>query len=69
MEKSQKKKKKIFLKNVFPCGFPISGDKKDGKSKWFFFFSVRGEGKCEIDYKKKENFFSPLGSFLTNFGG
>ena len=33
------------------------------------FFSVRVEGKCEIDYKKKENFFSPLGSFLTNFGG
>ena len=67
MEKSQKKKK-IFLKDVFPCGFPISGDKKGGKSKWFFF-SVRGAGKCEIDYKKKENFFSPLGSFLTNFGG
>ena len=22
------------------------------------FFSVRGEGKCEIDYKKKEKFFS-----------
>ena len=21
------------------------------------FFSVRGEGKCELDYKKKENFF------------
>ena len=21
------------------------------------FFSVGGEGKCEIDYKKKENFF------------
>ena len=33
------------------------------------FLSVRGEGKYEIDYKKKENFFSPLGSFLTNFGG
>ena len=35
------------------------------------FFSVRGEGKCEIDYKKKRKliFFSPLGSFLTNFGG
>ena len=31
------------------------------------FFSVRGEGKFEIDYKKKENFFSPLGSFLTIF--
>ena len=27
------------------------------------FFSVRGEGKCEIDYKKKESFFSPLGGF------
>ena len=22
------------------------------------FFSVRGEGKCERDYKNKENFFS-----------
>ena len=33
------------------------------------FLSVRGEGKGEIDYKKKENFFSPLGSFLINFGG
>ena len=27
------------------------------------FLSVRGEGKCEIDYKKKENFFSPLDAF------
>ena len=33
------------------------------------FFFVRGEEKCEIDYKKKEIFFSSLGSFLTNFGG
>ena len=33
------------------------------------FLSVRGEGKCERDYKKKENFFSPLGSFLTISGG
>ena len=33
------------------------------------FFFVKRERKCEIDYKKKENFFSPLGSFLTNFGG
>ena len=24
------------------------------------FFSVRGEGKCEINYKKKGNFFSLL---------
>ena len=42
---------------------------KRGKKVSGFFFSVRGEGKCEIDSKKKENFFSPLGSFLTNFGG
>ena len=35
-----------------------------------FFFFVRGEGKCEIDYKKKRKFFfSILGSFLSNFGG
>ena len=27
------------------------------------FLSVRGEGKYEIDYKKKENFISPLGIF------
>ena len=39
VEKSQKKKKKkFFLKDVFPCGFPISGDKKGEKSKWFCFF-------------------------------
>ena len=40
MEKSQKKKKKKknFLKDVFPCGFPISGDKKGEKSKWLCFF-------------------------------
>ena len=39
MQKSpKKKKKKIFLWDVFPCGFPISGDKKWEKSKWFFFF-------------------------------
>ena len=31
------------------------------------FFSVRGEGKFEIDYKKKENFFSPLGMFFDHF--
>ena len=38
MEKKQKKKKKFFLKDVCPCGFPISGDKKGEKSKWFVFF-------------------------------
>ena len=32
------------------------------------FFSVRGEGKCEINYKKKKIFFSPIGSFFTICG-
>ena len=34
----------------------------------FFFRQLRVK-KGEIDYKKKENFSSPLGSFLTSFGG
>ena len=38
MQKSQKKKKKKILWDVFSCGFPISGDKKGGKSNWFCFF-------------------------------
>ena len=31
------------------------------------FFSVRGEGKCEIDYKKKENFFFSFKKERCNF--
>ena len=31
------------------------------------FFSVRGEGKCEIDYKKKENNFFSFRELLTIF--
>ena len=60
-------KKKNFLWDVFPCGFPISGDKKGGKSKWFWFFSVRGEGKCKLNYKKKKKkkIFSFREFFLT----
>ena len=61
MQKSQKKKKKKkkILCDIFACGFPISGNKKGGKSKWFCFFH-KGEGKCEINNKKKKNFFSHL---------
>ena len=40
----KKKKKKSFVQDVFPCGFPISGDEKGGKGKWFFFF-CKGRGK------------------------
>ena len=64
MEKNQKKKKKkIFFKRTFSLAvflFPVI---KKGKKVRVLFFSVRGEGKCKIDYKKKRNFFSPLGSF------
>ena len=42
--KKSKKKKKIFLKDVFPCGFPISGDKKGEKVSGFVFFR-KGRGK------------------------
>ena len=32
------------------------------------FFSVRGEGKCEIEYKKKKIFFFFFRELLTIFG-
>ena len=65
----QKSEKKNFSWDVFSCGFPISGDKKGERRKWFCFFSVRGDRKCEINYKKKGKFFfSPLGSFFDHFG-
>ena len=39
MQKKEKKRRnKNFIRDVFPCRFPISGDKKGGKSKWFCFF-------------------------------
>ena len=38
MQKSEIKKKKNFLYDVFPFGFSVSDEKKDGKSKWFCFF-------------------------------
>ena len=31
------------------------------------FFSVRGEEKCEIDYKKKKKNFPPFGRFFDYF--
>ena len=31
------------------------------------FFSVTGEGKCEMSYKKKKIYFYPLGSFFDHF--
>ena len=69
MEKSQKKKKYVFKRTFSLAVFLFPVIKWGKKVSGFVFFSVRGEGKFEIDYKKKENFFSPLGSFLTIFGG
>ena len=39
MQKSQNKKKILF--DVFPCGFPIAGDKKAEKGSGFVFFRKR----------------------------
>ena len=44
MEKSEKKKKNIFLNDVFHCAFPISWDKKGKKVSGFVFFR-KGRGK------------------------
>ena len=52
----KRKKKEKFFMGRFACGFPISGDKKGEKIN-VLFFSVRGERKCETNYKRKENSF------------
>ena len=70
MEKNPKKKKKNFFKRTFSLPvflFPVI--KRGEKVSGFVFFRNGGKGKFEIDLKKKEFFFSPLGSFLTIFGG
>ena len=67
MEKSPKKKKNVF-KRSFSLAvflFPVI---KRGKKKVVLFISVRGEGKCEINFKKKKKFFLLSGCFLTIFG-
>ena len=56
-QKSKKKKRKKIFSRTFSSSvflFPVIKrvEKVSG-----FFFSVRGEGKCEINYKKKKNFF------------
>ena len=69
-KKVQKKKKKNFFKRTFSLPvFLFQLIKRGEKVSGFVFFRKGGKGKFEIDFKKKENFFSPLGSFLTIFGG
>ena len=65
MEKSGKKN--FSLKDVFPCGFSISDNNKKEKVSGFFYFR-KGEGKCEINYKKKrKKIFPPFGRFFDHF--
>ena len=47
----------VFLFPVIKRGKKVSG----------FVFSVRGEGKCQIDYKKKENFFFSIIELFNKF--
>ena len=69
MQKSQKKKKKkkfyaTFLLAVFL--FPVI--KRAEKVSEIVFF-VRGEGKCEINNKKKSNFKKKmLSTFFRHYG-
>ena len=68
MQKSQKKKKeKKFLWDVFPCGFPISGDKKGGKSKWCCFFPYTERENVKLILKKKKNFFFSFRELFHHF--
>ena len=61
MQKSKKKKKKkkrkifhgTFSLEVFL--FPVT--QRAEKVSHFLFFSVRGEEKCEINYKKQKIYF------------
>ena len=68
MQKSKKKKKnrKIFYATFFLGVFLFPMIKRAEKVSGFVIF-VRGEGKCEINYKKKINFFSPLGRIFDHF--
>ena len=61
MQRSKKKKKekeKNFM-GRFPLVFLFPVTKKAEKVN-AFVFSVRGEGKCEINYKKQKIYFCPF---------
>ena len=63
MQKTKKKKKrKTFYGTFFLADFLFAMIKRAEKVK-VFFFPVRGEGKCEINIKKRK-FFS---SFVEDF--
>ena len=66
-KKVKKKEKKIFSGTFSLAVFLFLVIKRAEKVGGFLFFYVRGEGKYKENYKKKENFFCPLGSFFDHF--
>ena len=61
MQKIKKKKKKKVFYGTFSLEvflFPVT--QRAENISGFFFFSVRGEEKCEINYKKQKMNFCPF---------
>ena len=56
-KKSKKKEEKKILYGTFSFAVFLFPEIKGRKKQVVLFFSVIGEGKCEINLKKKENFF------------
>ena len=65
MQKSKKKKK--FYETFFLAFLLFPVIKRAEKGSGFVFFR-KGRGKIRNKFLKKENIFSPLGSFFTIFG-
>ena len=59
-KKLKKKEKRKIFHGTFSLEVFLLPVTKRAEKESAFFFSVRGEGKCEINYKKKEKFFSLL---------
>ena len=58
-KKKEKKKRKVFYVTFFLAVFLFPMIKRAEKVCGFVYFR-NGEGKCEINYKKKINFFFSL---------
>ena len=56
MQKSEKKEEKKVLYTTFSLAVFLFPVMKRAEKVSVFFFSVRGEGQCEINLKKKKIF-------------
>ena len=65
-EKKKKKKRKIFYVTFSLAVFLFPMIKRAEKVSGFVYF-LRGEGKCEINYKKRKKNFPPFGRFFDHF--